>query len=92
MPPNCEVVPMQTFWSLQCRWLDACHGCCGTHYHMCTASIAAQRSASLIFDTMVLSPSEQLLLKSEAGVNWQLSEALRKLSENTTMGRSLLQL
>ncbi len=59
---------------------------------MCTASIAAQRSASLIFHTMVLSPSGQLLLKSEAGVKWQLSEALRKLGENTTMGRSFLQI
>ena len=92
MPPYFEMVPMQTFWSLQCRWPDACHGCCGAYSHMCTASIAAQRSASLIFHTVVLSPSGQLLLKSEAGVKWQLSEALRKLSENTTMGRSFRQI
>ena len=41
-----------------------------------------------IFDTMILFPSGQLLLKSEAGVNWQLSEALRELSEITTMGKA----
>ena len=61
-------------------------------YHICKASIAAQRSAFLILDTMILFPSGQLLLESEAGVNWQLNEALRRLSKDTAIGESFLQL
>lgn len=67
MPPYIEVVPMQAFWCLQCRWPDACHGRCGTFDHTCEVWSDAQLSGISVFEMVILI---QLLIKSEAGLEW----------------------